>query len=250
MKCYTSGRIVSSYWEEAHLPYTHLCCGGNVYPGGECPLIAHLERCGRPNCCHVTFKVECVNPEEEQACTNSRTVPIGQLTGSRWQPPHHEVTLPLQGVQFPHAVEETCNQGVSTHWLPTKRGVVGRIATTWTFKVEWVNPAESRACRNSRTVPIGQLTGSSWHSPHHEVKVPTSRRTVSSLRELWIGGWSQQPRWRDRKLWVAPPQGPPPQLPHLWEEIPLDGNLPWRAVEERTQVREPYSARPERCYQK
>ncbi len=117
--------------------------------------------------------------------------------------------------------------------------------------MEWVNPAESRACRNSRTVPIGQLTGSSWWSPHHEIKVSTSRRTVSSLRELWIGGWSQQPRLRDRKLWVAPPQGPPPQLPHLragvidpclWEEIPPDENLPWRTVEERNQVREPYSA--------
>ncbi len=108
-----------------------------MYPGGDCPLIAHQERCGRPNCRHVTFKVEWVNPVEEQACTNSRTVPNGQLTGSSWQP------------------------------------------------------------------------------PHHEVKVPTSRRTVSSLRELWIGVRSQQPRLRDRKLRVAPPQGPHPKLPHL-----------------------------------
>ncbi len=68
-----------------------------MYLGGECPLIAHLERCGRPNCRHITFKVEWVNPVEEQACTNSRTVPIGQLTGSSWQPPHHEVTLLLGG---------------------------------------------------------------------------------------------------------------------------------------------------------
>ncbi len=127
MKCYTSGRTVSSSWEEAYLPYTQLHCGGNVYPGAVCPLIAHQERCGRPNCRHVTFKVE------------------------------------------------------------------------------WVNPAESRAFRSSRTVPIGQLTGSSWRS-----KVSTSRHTVSSLRELWIGGWSQQPRLRDHKLWVAPPSGATP----------------------------------------
>ncbi len=108
-----------------------------MYPGGDCPLIAHQVRCGRQNCHHVTFKVEWVNPVEEQACTNSRTVPNGQLTGSSWQP------------------------------------------------------------------------------PHHEVKVPTSRRTVSSLRELWIGVRSQQPRLRDRKLRVAPPQGPHPKLRHL-----------------------------------
>ncbi len=36
--------------------------------------------------------------------------------------------------------------------------------------MEWVNPAESPACRNSSTVPVGQLTGLSWRSLHHEVK--------------------------------------------------------------------------------
>ncbi len=39
--------------------------------------------------------MEWVNPAEQQACTNSRTVPIGQLAGSSWWPPHREVTLPL-----------------------------------------------------------------------------------------------------------------------------------------------------------
>ncbi len=34
--------------------------------------------------------------------------------------------------------------------------------------MEWANPAEKRACKNSSTVPNGQLTGSSWRSPHHE----------------------------------------------------------------------------------
>ncbi len=36
--------------------------------------------------------------------------------------------------------------------------------------VEWVNPAEKRAGKNSSTVTNGQLTGSSWQSVHHEVK--------------------------------------------------------------------------------
>ncbi len=38
----------------------------------------------------------------------------------------------------------------------------------WTFRVEWANPAEKQACKNSSTVPNGQLTGSSWQSPHPE----------------------------------------------------------------------------------
>ncbi len=53
------------------------------------------------------------------------------------------------------------------------------------------------------------------------------------------------------------PQEPHSQLPQLragvkdharcqWEEIPPDGNPPWRAVKERNQVRELYSAQPER----
>ncbi len=46
-------------------------------------------------------------------------------------------------------------------------------------------------------------------------KVSTLGRTVSSLRELWTGGWSQQPRLRDRTLWAVPPQGPHPQPPSL-----------------------------------
>ncbi len=100
-----------------------------------------------------------------------------------------------------------CTQGVIAHWLLTKRGVGRPNCRHVTFKVEWVNPVEEQACTNSRTVPNGQLTGSSWQPPHHEVKVPTSRRTVSSLRELWIGVRSQQPRLRDRKLRVAPLRG-------------------------------------------
>ncbi len=80
-------------------------------------------------------------------------------------------------------------------------------------------------------------------------KVSTSRRTVSSLRELWIGGWSQQPWLRDQKLWAVPPKGPFPQIPELrvgvidhrlWKDIPPDRNLPWGAVKERNRVREPY----------
>ncbi len=34
----------------------------------------------------------------------------------------------------------------------------------------------------------------------------------------------------------------------LWEEIPPDGNLQWRTAEERNQLQEPYSARPEWGY--
>ncbi len=36
--------------------------------------------------------------------------------------------------------------------------------------MEWDTPAESLACRYSRTVPTGQLTGSCWRALHHEVK--------------------------------------------------------------------------------
>jgi len=39
------------------------------------------------------------------------------------------------------------------------------MATTYTFKVEEDNPEENNSCRNSSTVPTGQLTGSSWCSP-------------------------------------------------------------------------------------
>ncbi len=56
-----------------------------------------------------------------------------------------------------------------------------------------------------------------------------------------------------------PPREPHPQFPQLragvkdharcqWEEIPPDGNPPWRAVEERNRVRELYSARPEQGF--
>ncbi len=34
--------------------------------------------------------------------------------------------------------------------------------------MEWANPTEKQACKNSSTVPNGQLTGSSWRSPHPE----------------------------------------------------------------------------------
>ncbi len=64
---------------------------------------------------------------------------------------------------------------------------------------------------------------------------------------------------RDQRLWVVPPREPHPQFPQLragvkdharcqWEEIPPDGNPPWRAVEERNRVRELYSARPEQGF--
>ncbi len=56
-----------------------------------------------------------------------------------------------------------------------------------------------------------------------------------------------------------PPWEPNPQFPQLRagvkdharcqrEEIPPDGNPPWRAVEERNRVRELYSARPEQDF--
>ncbi len=56
--------------------------------------------------------------------------------------------------------------------LPPQREFSGSeaYAVEATHKWKWVNPVEEQACKNSRTVPIGQLTGSSRRSMHHEVR--------------------------------------------------------------------------------
>ncbi len=115
-------------------------------------------------------------------------------------------------------------------------------------KMDGTSPAVNRSCRNSSTVPTGQLTGSSWWSLHHEVK-------TFHFKSLWSGEWSQQPRLRDRSLWAGPPQRPSPQFPQFWlgvkyralclgQKVPPDGELQRRPVEKGyTYIWEPYSAR-------
>ncbi len=151
---------------------------------------------------------------------NSRTVPNGQLAGSSWRSPHHEVLhfkaysfLVLRGGSptIHTAVEEMCTQGVNCPLIAHQERCGRQNCHHVTFKVEWVNPVGEQACTNSRTVPNGQLTGSSWQPPHHEVKVPTSRRTVSSLRELWIGVRSQQASVERPEATSCAPSGATPK---------------------------------------
>ncbi len=134
---------------------------------------------------------------------------------------------------------------MSTLWLPTKRGVVGRIAATWTFKVEWVNPAESWACSNSRTVTnmgswlgrAGGLRTMNWKSHF--------KHTVSSSEGALDWSMVSTTSVERPETMSCAPSGATHQnfhisgrgwRPPLWEESLPDGNLPWRAVEERNEV--------------
>ncbi len=116
--------------------------------------------------------------------------------------------------------------------------------------MEWDNLAENHTCKNSGTEPTGQLTGSSWRLPHQEVKV-----YFKEYGFLVEGALD----WRmitANSVERPPPQGPHPQFQKLWaggrpllrEEITPDGNLPWRAIEKGNQVREAYSAWPDRGF--
>ncbi len=131
--------------------------------------------------------------------------PTESLEHHRQVPRWH--TGPYWRPQPQRTAEETCNQRVSAHWLSTKRGVVGRYCRHINL-LRRVGPAGTPALYQSGSWLgwAGGLRTMKW-------RFSTSGRTVSSLRELWIGVWSQQPRLRDRKLLAAPPQRPHPQLP-------------------------------------
>ncbi len=55
--------------------------------------------------------------------------------------------------------------------IPPKGMWQALMPVKYTFKVDGASPAVNRSCSNSSTVPTGQLTGSSWWSLHHEVKM-------------------------------------------------------------------------------
>ncbi len=122
--------------------------------------------------------------------------------------------------------------------------------------MEWDNPAENHTCKNSGTEPTRQLTGSSWRLPHQEVKVHFKEYTFLLKGALdWrmiTANSVERP-----ELMSCAPSGATSTVPKTLgggkapperEEIPPDGNLPWRAIKKGNQVREAYSACPDRGY--
>ncbi len=121
--------------------------------------------------------------------------------------------------------------------------------------MEWDDTAENCACKNSSTEPTGQLIGSSWQLPNQEVKVhfkESSFLMEGALDWIMVPATSvERPEPMSyarsgatstvQKLWAG-------GRPRLREEIPPDRNLPRRAVKKGNQVRESYSAQPERGY--